>query len=63
MEVQRFIAKWQANKHTERAAAQEHFLDLCAVLGESTPNSDPTSDAYAFEKGATKVSGSGWADV
>lgn len=64
MQVQDFIAKWQANTRTERAAAQEHFLDLCAVLGEPTPNSDPTGADYAFEKGAAKASGgSGWADV
>jgi len=59
-----FIAKWQASTRNERAAAQEHFLDLCALLGESTPNTDPTGAAYAFEKGATKASGGeGWADV
>lgn len=59
-----FIAKWQSNVRNERAAAQEHFLDLCALLGEATPNSDPTGAAYAFEKGATKASGGeGWADV
>jgi type II restriction/modification system DNA methylase subunit YeeA len=59
-----FIAKWRANSRNERAAAQEHFLDLCALLGEPTPNSDPTGAAYAFEKGATKASGGeGWADV
>ena len=49
MQVQDFIAKWQANTRTERAAAQEHFLDLCAVLGEPTPNSDPTGADYAVE--------------
>jgi len=59
-----FIAKWQASTRNERAAAQEHFLDLCALLGEPTPNTDPTGTAYAFEKGATKASGGdGWADV
>ncbi len=59
-----FIAKWRANARHERAAAQEHFLDLCALLDEPTPNSDPTGAAYAFEKGATKASGGeGWADV
>ena len=58
------IAKWRANARNERAAAQEHFLDLCAPLDEPTPNSDPTGAAYAFEKGATKASGGeGWADV
>ena len=64
VQVQDFIAKWQANTRTERAASQEHFLDLCALLGEPTPNSDPTGDSYAFEKGAAKASGGGgWADV
>lgn len=50
-----FIAKWHAKARNERAASQEHFLDLCALLGEPTPNSDPTGAAYAFEKGATKA--------
>ena len=64
MQPDTFIAKWRANSRNERAAAQEHFLDLCALLGEPTPNSDPTGAAYAFEKGATKASGGeGWADV
>jgi hypothetical protein len=59
-----FIAKWQANMRTERAACQEHFIDLCHLLGEPTPNSDPTGDDYAFEKGTTKFTGAdGWADV
>jgi type II restriction/modification system DNA methylase subunit YeeA len=59
-----FIAKWQANARTERAACQEHFIDLCHLLGEPTPNSDPTGEDYAFEKGATRFTGQdGWADV
>ena len=41
---------------TERAAAQEHFIDLCRMLGVPTPNeADPTGDWYAFEKGAGKA--------
>ena len=64
MQAGAFIAKWRANARNERAAAQEHFLDLCALLDEPTPNSDPTGAAYAFEKGARKASGGdGWADV
>ena len=59
-----FVAKWRANTRNERAAAQEHFLNLCALLNEPTPNSDPTGAAYAFERGASKASGGeGWADV
>lgn len=50
---------------TERAASQEHFIDLCRMLGVPTPNeADPTGDTYAFEKGAEKIGGGdGFADV
>ena len=59
-----FIRKWKANVRAERAASQEHFIDLCHLLGEPTPNEDPDGSAYAFEKGATKATGGdGWADV
>ena len=64
MTPQDFIRKWKANTRAERAAVQEHFIDLCALLGEATPNTDPTGATYAFEKGATKATGGeGWADV
>ena len=60
-----FIARWRAAELTERAAAQSHFLDLCALLGEDNPtDADPKGEWYAFEKGATKTTGGeGWADV
>jgi hypothetical protein len=60
-----FVAKWQGSTRAERAAAQEHFIDLCRMLGQPTPNdADPTGDWYAFEKGAGKADGGeGWADV
>ena len=64
MTPREFVAKWRVNIRNERAASQEHFLDLCAILDEPTPNSDPTGETYAFEKGATKATGGeGWADV
>jgi hypothetical protein len=64
MTPQEFIAKWQASTRNERAACQEHFIDLCHLLEEPTPGSDPTGETYAFEKGATKFTGDGgWADV
>jgi hypothetical protein len=34
MTPQAFIAKWHASTRNERAAAQEHFLDLWALLAE-----------------------------
>ncbi len=63
--VNDFIRKWHAVELKERSAAQEHFLDLCRLLGEPTPaEADPKGDSYCFERGATKVSGGeGWADV
>ena len=60
-----FAAKWKGNTRTEKAAAQEHFIDLCRLLGQPTPNdADPTGEWYAFEKGAGKAEGGeGFADV
>ena len=60
-----FIAKWRASELKERSAAQEHFIDLCRMLGEPTPaETDPTGGHYCFERGARKdTGGDGWADV
>ena len=42
MTLTEFVEKWRASRRTERAAAQEHFIDLCRLLGEQTPNeADP----------------------
>ena len=60
-----FIDKWRASKLKERSAAQEHFIDLCRLLGEPTPaEADPLGKTYCFERGASKdTGGNGWADV
>ena len=63
-----FAAKWSGSKRTERAASQEHFIDLCRMLDAQTPNeADPIGDWYAFEKDAQKSGGdedgSGFADI
>ena len=60
-----FIAKWRASALKERSAAQEHFIDLCRLLGEPTPaEADPAGERYCFERGARKdTGGEGWADV
>lgn len=64
MNVAEFVAKWKGSTRSERAASQEHFIDLCQLLGAPTPNDDPTGDTYAFEKGAEKTGGGdGFADV
>ena len=60
-----FIAKWRASQLKERSASQEHFIDLCHLLGEPTPaDADPSGETYCFERGARKdTGGDGWADV
>lgn len=65
MTPQEFIKKWRPVALTERQTAQEHFIDLCRLVGHPTPvESDPTSESYCFEKGALKSSGNpGFADV
>ncbi len=60
-----FIAKWRAAELKESSGAQQHFIDLCRLLGEPTPaEADPTGKTYCFERGARKdTGGDGWADV
>lgn len=65
MNPQEFVNKWRNVALKERAAAQEHFLDLCHLVGHPTPaEDDPTGERFAFEAGVNKQSGKqGWADV
>lgn len=65
MQASEFVQKWRGIRLGERQAAQEHFIDLCRLLGEPTPaEADPEGAWYCFERGATKASGGeGWADV
>ena len=60
-----FAVKWRENARRERASSQEHFIDLCRMLGVPTPNDPPSSPDYTFEAGAERLStgGQGWADV
>jgi SAM-dependent methyltransferase len=62
---QEFVSKWKRVTSRERQAYQEHFIDLCHLVGHQTPNDyDPTGTRFAFEMGAGKTSGGqGWADV
>ena len=65
MTPQEFIRKWKPVALTERATAQEHFLDLCRLLDHPTPaEDDPTGERFTFEKGVSKTGGGdGFADV
>ena len=65
MKAADFISKWSDATLRERQGSQEHFLDLCRLLGQPTPaEDDPHGERYCFERGATKAGGGdGWADV
>lgn len=67
MQPHEFAQKWTvgAAHLTERAAYQEHWRDLCDLLGEPTPSSDQTGNDYAFEKHVKKagIGETGFVDV
>ena len=60
-----FVATWRGNTATERKIYQQHFIDLCALVGHPPPvQLDPESKFFTFEAGAAKQDGGqGWADV
>ena len=51
-----FKAKWAKFSGKESSAYQEHFNDLCRMLGVPTPiESDPTgNDSFCFQKRVAK---------
>ncbi|MBA3641775.1 MAG: hypothetical protein H0W53_21420, partial [Acidobacteria bacterium] len=56
MNVAEFQAKWRHIAHTEKAAAQSHFNDVCRMLGHPTPiEVDREGHTFAFEKGVAKT--------
>ena len=65
MTPQEFVEKWRRANLSERSACQQHFLDLCELLGQPKPAAaDPDGAWYTFERGVTKTEGgNGWADV
>ncbi|MBA2694114.1 MAG: hypothetical protein H0U65_16740 [Rubrobacter sp.] len=60
-----FARRWEASSLSERSSYQQHFLDLCDMLGAPKPaEEDPSGDFYTFEKGVEKSGGGkGFADV
>lgn len=60
-----FIKKWKPVSLSERATAQERFIDLCRLFDHPAPiEDDPTGERFTFEKGLTKTGGGqGFADV
>src|SRR3954451_15967605 len=65
MNASQFVAKWRPVELTERSAYQQHFLDLCELVGHPKPAEiDPRGEFFTFERGAIKSTGkNSWADV
>ncbi len=58
MTPQEFIATWKKANLSERSAAQQHFLDLCDLLGQPKPaHADPDGAWYTFERRVHKTGG------
>ena len=62
---QDFVRKWKRVTAREKQTYQEHFIDLCHLVGHPTPiELDPTGEEFGFEIGAKKTTGGqGWADA
>src|SRR5919199_147824 len=62
---QAFAEQWSKSTLSEKSASQQHFLDLCRMLGQPTPAEiDPEGSFYTFEKGVEKTTGrKGFADI
>ena len=64
---QEFVAKWRHASLKESAAYQEHFTDLCRLLGHATPaEADPAGKWFTFQAGRAskgRRAGQGFADV
>ena len=62
---QQFVEKWERAELKERASYQEHFMDLCHLVGHPTPaEMDPAGTFFCFEAGGkTTTGGQGFADV
>lgn len=65
MTPEEFVKKWSAVQQNERAAAQSHFNDVCALVGHPTPlEFDPSGRIFSFETQTVKPGGTkGFADV
>ncbi|MCW3053478.1 MAG: hypothetical protein JWN14_2648, partial [Chthonomonadales bacterium] len=65
MNATEFKARYRNAILSERSVAQQHFLDICDLLGHRRPvSADPTGDSFTFEKSVQKTGGGkGFADV
>jgi hypothetical protein len=55
---QQFYDKWRNVELKERSGSQEHFIDLCRLVGHPTPaEAQRARMEMEFEAGATKARG------
>ncbi len=50
----KFIFKWESSTLKERSSSQEHFLDLCRILGEPTPAESGLSGDVLLRAGSAQ---------
>ena len=56
MTPQEFVDKWRPIALKESAAAKEHFIDLCRLLGHETPaEGEPKVAYYTLVAGASSA--------
>ncbi len=60
-----FVKRWNRVTAGEKQTYQQHFIDVCHLIGAKTPiELDPTGENYTFEYGLKKTDGrQGYADV
>ena len=60
-----FATKWTQAQLGERSGSQQHFLDVCQMIGVPPPaEADPKGEWFTFERGLDKLTGAkGFADV
>ena len=65
MKPTQFATKWGRTELRESQGSQEHFIDLCRLVGVDTPaEADPKGEFFTFEKSLHKdTGGAGFADV
>jgi hypothetical protein len=62
MEIEQFVARWEASGDAERANKDLFLSELCTILGVEQPHpktGDPARDLYVFEKNVAQAKAGG----
>jgi hypothetical protein len=56
--LRQFVDRWRGSTSTERQSYQQHFLDLCHLVGHPIrAELNPENKFFTFEASAAKQSG------